>query len=108
MRKRWIFSAAVVVVLLAATAGIAYAASRGGGGGNGNVQGVSQMVATCDAMHDSPWMQAMHDRMPAALQAQCDTMHERMAGMMGGGSGMMGGAGMMGGSMASHHPSTGG
>lgn len=109
MTKRWIVSGVAVGALLAATAGIAYAA--GSGSENANTPVVSQMVAACDATHDSPGMQAMHDRMPAALQAQCDAMHDQMSSMMGGsgmmsGSGMMGGSGATGGSMGSHHPST--
>jgi hypothetical protein len=118
MTKRWIVSGIAVVALLAATAGIAYAA------GSGNVStkmpGASGMMAACDAMHDTPAMQAMHEHMPAALQARCDAVHEQMDNMMGGssemdssgmmsGSGMMGGSGTTGGSMAghaSHHPAT--
>jgi hypothetical protein len=112
MTKRWIVSGVTVVALLGATAGIAYAA--GSGNANTSVPGAVGMMTACDAMHDSPAMQAMHEQMPAALQAQCAAMHEQMDSMMGGGSGMMGGSSMMGsagttGSMtghASHHPST--
>src|SRR6266508_4416600 len=102
MTKRWIVSGVAVVALLAATAGIAYAA--GTGNASTNMPGASEMMAACDAMHDSPGMQAMHDRMPAALQEQCDAMHEQMSSMMGG-SGMMGSSGATGGSMGSHHQS---
>ncbi len=50
-------------------------------------------------------MQRMHAQMPAALQAQCDAMHDQMDQMMGG-SGMMGSSGVMGDqSMAGHHAS---
>ena len=116
MRKQWIFAGTVVVALLAATAGIAYAAGSGGedASGYGNMSVDRQAAVACDAMHDSTVMQATHDQMPVALQAQCDAMHEQMGDMMGGsgmmdGSGMMGGSGMMdGGSMASHHPAQGG
>ena len=66
------------------------------------------------AANDLSVGQAMHDQMPAVLQARCDAMHEQMdqmmgSGMMGGsgsGSGLMTGSGMSGGSMADHHPST--
>jgi hypothetical protein len=106
MTKRWIVSGvAVVALLLMATAGIAYAAGSGSGPSI-ETPSAGQMVAACDAMHDSPAMEAMHDQMPPALQAQCDAMHEQMDQMMGGGSGMMGGSGMSGGSMADHHSST--
>lgn len=109
MTKRWIISGVAVVTLLAATAGIAYAAGRDSGPSI-ETPATGQMVAACDAMHDSPAMQAMHDQMPAVLQARCDAMHEQMDQMMGsgmmGGSGMMTGSGMSGGSMADHHPST--
>jgi hypothetical protein len=113
MTKRWVISGvAVVVTLLGATAGIAYAAGSGSGPSN-ETPVVGQMVAACDAMHDTPAMQAMHDHMPAALQVRCDALHEQMDQMMGsgmmGGSEMMGGSGMTGtsgGSMADHHPST--
>lgn len=103
MTKRWIVSGAVVVALLAVTAGIAYAAGSGGGPSTGPAAG--QMLVGCDAMHDSPGMLAMHDHMPAALQARCDAMHEQMDSMMSGSS-MMGGSGKTGASMAGHHPST--
>lgn len=99
MRKRWIFAGALVVALFAATAGIAYAVgsgSRSGTEGGASSPFVAQMAATCDAMHDSP---AMHDQMPAALQARCDAMHEQMDSAMGS-------SGMMGGSMSSHHSAT--
>jgi len=113
MTKRWIILGVAVVTLLAATAGIAYAAGRDSGPSI-ETPATGQMVAACDAMHDSSAMQAMYDQMPAALQARCDAMHEQMdqmmgSGMMGGsgsGSGMMTGSGMSGGSMADHHPST--
>jgi hypothetical protein len=67
------------------------------------------MATAHDAMHDSAAMQAMHDQMPAALQAKCDALHERMDQMMASmmdGSGMMDRSGMMDGSMADHHMST--
>ncbi len=102
MRKRRIFAGAVVVALFAATAGIAYAAgsgSRSGTEGGASSPFVAQMAATCDAMYDSPAMEAMHDQMPAALRARCDAMHEQMDSAMGG-------SGMMGGSMSSHHSAT--
>ena len=107
MKKRWIVTGVAVVSLVAATAGIAYAAGRGSGTTRPPAAGG---MAAHDAMHDSPAMQAMHDQMPAALQAKCDALHEQMdqmmAGMMGG-SGMMGGeAGNSGRSMDDHHPST--
>ena len=110
MTKRWIVSGVAVVALLAATAGIAYAA-RSGSGPSIETPAVGQTVAACEAIHDSPVMQAMHDHMPAALQGRCDAMHEQMDQMMGSsgmmsGSGMAGGSGMGGGSMADHHPST--
>lgn len=104
MTKRWIVSGAVVVALLAVTAGIAYAAGSGRGSSTAPV--TTGMMSACEAMHDSPGMQAMHDRMPAALQARCDTMHEQMEQMMSG-SGMMAGSDVTAGSMAGHHPSTG-
>jgi hypothetical protein len=114
MRKRWIFLTVAAVALVVLTAGIAFAAGRGTQP-NPTQQESGQ---ACDAMHDSPAMRQMHERMPAALQAQCDAMHEQVDQMMGasGGSGMMGGSGdsgMMGGSgmmgdqsMAGHHAST--
>ncbi len=109
MRKRWIFLMVAAVALVALTAGIAFAAGRGATTPTSTGQG---MVQACDAMHDSPAMERMHEQMPAALQAQCDAMHEQMNQMMGG-FGMMGGSGMMGGlgmmedqSMAGHHAST--
>ena len=110
MRKRWIISGVAVVALLVATAGIAYAAGAGNGPSS-EPRGAAQMVAACDAMHDSPGMEAMHDQMPAALQARYDAMHEQMEQMMSSsgmmsGSGMMGGSEVIGGSMADHHPST--
>jgi hypothetical protein len=100
MGKRWILSGAAVVALLAASAGIGYAA----GGSRSAVASTDTRVAghmmkACDAMHDSPEMQAMYGRMPAALRAQCDAIHEQMDEMMGG-------SGMMGGLMATHHPTT--
>ena len=123
MTKRWIVSGVAVVALLGATAGIAYAA--GSGDASTNMPGASGMMTACDAMHDTPAMQAMHEHMSAALQARCDAMHEQMNTMMGGSS-MIGGSGMIGsssmtgssgkmggagtiGSMAghaSHHPTT--
>jgi hypothetical protein len=101
MRKRWILSGAAVVALLAALAGIGYAAGSGSRSAvaptNTGVAG--PMMTARDVMHDSPGMRAMHDRMPAALRAQCDAIYEQMDEMMGG-------SGMMGGLMASHHPTT--
>ena len=114
MTKRWIVSGVALVALLAATAGIAYAV--GSGSPSIETPAVGQTLAACEAMHDSPGMQAMHDHMPAALQERCDVMHDQMDQMMSG-SGMMDGSGMMscstmtggpemgGGSMADHHPS---
>jgi len=87
MTKRWIVSGVAVVALFAATAGIAYAAGSGSAGTN--TPGATGMMTACEAMHDTPAMQAMHEHMSAAFQAQCDAMHEQMDGMMGG-SGMMG------------------
>jgi hypothetical protein len=60
-----------------------------------------------EAMHESPFMEAMHERMPESLQHQCDALHDQMLaspsgimgpGMMTGGSGgmMVPGSGMMG------------
>lgn len=104
MTKRWIVSGVAVVALLGATAGIAYAAGSGSAGAS--TPGANGLMTACAAMHDTPAMEAMHEHMPAALQAQCDAIHEQMVGMMGD-SGMMDGSGMMGGgSMADHHPST--
>ncbi len=101
MRKRWILLMVAAVALVALTAGIAFAAGRG----TQPTTTQQGMVQACDAMHDSPAMQRMHEQMPAALQAQCDAMHDQMGQMMGGG--MMGGSGMMGDqSMAGHHAST--
>ena len=109
MTKRWIISGVAVVTLLAATAGIAYAA--GSGSGPSGAQVPTQMIAAMDAMHDSPGMEAMHENMPAALQARCDAMHAAMESMMGSsgmmdGSAMTKGAATTGGSMADHHSST--
>ena len=79
---------------------------------------VAQKVSTSswmDAMHDSPAMVQMRDRMPADLQQKCDQMHDQMTqwldqhpdvvptvpgGMMSPGqspgpNGMMGSGGMM-------------
>src|SRR6266511_2728081 len=117
MRKRWMLLGVAAAALVALTAGIAFAAGRGSATpsskSTGSVTTVSTwqgMVQTCDAMHDSPAMEAMRDQMPANLQAQCDAMHEQMAEMMQGmgsmmdGSRMIGGQGTMsGGSMADHH-----
>jgi len=115
MKKRRIVTGIAIVPLLAATAGIAFAAGRGSSSGT-KAPIAHQMVAACDAMHDSPARQAMHDRMPAALQASCDAMYEEMDHMVSSmmdGSGMISGSSMMdgsaattSGSMADHHPST--
>ncbi len=117
MTKRWIISGVLAAALLTATVGIAYAV------GNADVSppepGTIGLLAACEAMHDTPAMQAMHEHMPTVLQASCDAMHEQMDQMMGtagmmGSFGMMGSpgmgtasvSGMSGGSMADHHPST--
>ena len=105
MKKRWIITGIAIVALFAATAGIAFAAGRGSNPGT-RAPVVSQMMAAGDAMHDSPAMQAMHEQMPAALQARCDAMHEQMDQMMNGSGMMNGSAGTTGGSMADHHPTT--
>ena len=110
MKKRWIVTGIAVVSLVAATAGIAFAAGRGSASSTqAPVSG--QVAAAHDAMHDSPGMQAMHDQMPAGLQAECDALHEQMDQMMGsmmggsGMSGMMGGSAGTSGSIADHNSS---
>ena len=99
MTRRWIITGAVVAGLLAATAGVAYGAG-GGGTPATTTPTTEQVVAACDAMYDSPGMEAMHEQMPVALQGRCDAMHEQTGQMMGG-SGMMGAW-----SMADHHSRT--
>lgn len=94
MTKRWIVSGGAVAALFVATAGIAYAAGTGSTS-PASAPAAGQMFTACDAMHDSPAMEAMHDQMPAVLQARCDAIHEQMDQMMSG-SGMTGGSGMMG------------
>ncbi len=117
MRKRWIVLGVGAVGVVALTAGIAFAAglgsatpaskSTGSFTSSSTWQGMAQ---TCDAMHDSPAMEAVRDQMPANLRAQCDAMHEQMGqmmqnmGSMMGNSGTTSGSGMMGsGGMADHH-----
>lgn len=120
MRNRWILLVAATVALMALTAGIAFAAGRGSAAPTSTTYattfgpGWQGMVQACDAMHGSPAMEAMHERMPGDIQARCDAMHEQMDQMMQGADSMMGGQGMMGGPgmmtggwMADHHASTG-
>ena len=52
--------------------------------------GSTQATLKANTMQDMPAMERMHAAMPTALQTKCDAMHEKMAGMMGGG--MMGAA----------------
>lgn len=61
-------------------------------------------AATMQAMHDSPAMQRLMDRMGMDA-AQCDQMHAQMVSMMAGTMGGSMGSGAMGssGSMESHH-----
>lgn len=101
MRTRWIFLgvAASLAVLLAV--GFAFAPDRGSDPAQQMGGGWDRMAlaATCDAMHDSPAMQRLHEGMASDAAAQCDAMHEQMPQMMGEMDRMMG-AGMMGGQMA--------
>ena len=64
--------------------------------------GSTQATLAVTGMHDTPAMERMHAAMPTALQAKCDAVHARMAGMMDGGmmdGGMMDGGMMDGGMM---------
>ncbi len=92
MRTRWIFLgvAASLAVLLAV--GFAFAADRGSDPAQQMGSGWDRvaMAATCDAMHDSPAMQRLHEGMAPDAATQCDAMHEQMAQMMGQMDGMMG------------------
>jgi hypothetical protein len=55
-------------------------------GGSGTMGGSGMMTGSgggfdledMQAMHDSPGMRAMHERMPADHQARCDQLHEQM------------------------------
>jgi hypothetical protein len=92
----------VVALVLALTMGFAYRGTASTMSRPTMAPGLRQAM---EAMHDSPAMRAMHDRMPERLQQQCDALHDQMhgaagatGGMMGSGAGMMqSGAGMMGG-----------
>lgn len=130
MKKSWIITGITIVASLALTAGIAFAAGRGSSSPTrtaaAGYMGTDQMMAAHSAMHDSPAMQAMHDRMPAAQRERCEALHEQMDQMMGSmtsgsmtggmdGMGGMGGSDMMAGaaapssaSMVDHHQPIGG
>lgn len=113
MKKgRWI-AAGVSTALVGALA-IGLGAAQAKSSGSPAMGRTGQMVATCEAMHES-----MHSSSGDQGSAQCQAIHDQMAqmmgsGMMGAGSGMMSGqvGGMMGSSsaqpgssMASHHGS---
>jgi hypothetical protein len=89
MKARFLGLGIVLGIVLTLTLGFAY---RGNGMiMNGFAGAHGDMRAAMEAMHDSPQMQAMHERMPEQLRAQCDAAHEQMES-----SGMMGSEGMMG------------
>lgn len=101
MKARLTAVGVAIGLAIALTVGFAFGASSSE---PRSPSGAVGMTATSDSMHDSPTMETMHARMPAALRGQCDAMHEQMDQMMGSGvDGMMGGDsghGMMGGSTA--------
>lgn len=102
MKARYLGLGIAIGLVLTLTLGFAY---RGSGTMMSGFMGArGDMRTAMEAMHDSPQMRAMHERMPEGLQAHCDALHEQMesSGMMGTG-GMMGSGGaasggMMGGS----------
>jgi hypothetical protein len=92
MKARFLALGIVIGLLLALTLGFAYRGSASMMGWDTGPRGSAW--ATMEAMHDSPGMRAMHERMPDELQARCDELHDRMTSS--GFDGMMGSGGMMG------------
>ena len=107
MRTKWVFLSVAAVLVLGLTAGVAYGVGRQsptqgptttGSQVNVSASGWQGKARSCEAMHDSPAMQRMHQRMPASLRAQCQATHEQMDQMMSGMGSMMGGSGTTDGS----------
>lgn len=92
MKTRWILPIVGIVLVLTLTAGFAWGAGR-----SEPPQSMRDTVAACDAMHDSPAMQQMMDRLPSDLREQCNAVHGQMLGMMSQTAGMMSGSDMMSG-----------
>lgn len=97
MKLRWLSVGIVVGLLIALTFGFAWSRGTGsmmGGSGMPGMMGGSGMAGMMGggsgmmtgsfdpddmkAMHDSSGMREMHERMPAALRARCDELHEEM------------------------------
>jgi hypothetical protein len=99
MKTRWLAAGIVIGLAVALTLGFAF---RGSATMMGSVGRDAGVVDVMEAMHDSPAMEAMHERMPEKLQEQCDELHDQMiasgSAIIGSHSGMMtsGSGGMMG------------
>lgn len=90
MRLRWISLGVAIGLAFALTVGFAFGTDRSGPSGAATpMSGWTDM----QAMHDSPEMQRIHDRMPEELQARCDAMHEQMGAWAQGGWTVDGGMG---------------
>jgi len=92
MRTRLLILGGLIGFLLALSLSWVWArpAVTGGGGSS-----ATWSWEDMQAMHESPAMRRMHERMPEDLQASCDEMHAQMGSMMTGGGMMTGGMGGM-------------
>ncbi len=98
MKARWMSLGVAIGLALALTLGFTFSSGNSSGTGPSGMTPTAAQTdwsTAMDAMHDAPGMLQMHARMPAALQARCDAMHEQMEQMMGG-------------DMSSHHPGASG
>lgn len=80
-KSRWIVLGAVLGFALSLTLGSALAAGRWSTDRStegGTVMSSEDPWGAMDAMHDSPWMEQMRERMGAELAAQCDRLHDQV------------------------------